>query len=118
MLKNGSWNGTQLIPADWVEESSHAYTEVARDGAGYGYLWWVNGFGLPQKNFYAHGALAKYLVVIPELGLVVVYLNHVEFPDNGSTMSAAELAKLPDVSVPQMGHLLELLLAAQRAPTR
>jgi len=77
----------------------------------------VNGFGLPLKNFYAKGALAKYLVVIPEQGLVVVYLNHAELPDNGSTMSAAELARLPDITVPQMGHLLELLLGAQ-SPTK
>jgi hypothetical protein len=27
--------------------------------------------------------------------LVAVYLNHVELPDNGATMTAAELAKLP-----------------------
>jgi len=118
MLQNGNWNGSQVIPAGWIEESTHAYTtdttSFASDGAGYGYLWWVNGFRLPEKSFSARGALAKYLVVIPERGLVVVYLNHVEFPDNGSTMSAAELAKLPTVSTLQMGHLLELLLRAQQ----
>jgi CubicO group peptidase (beta-lactamase class C family) len=118
MLQHGSWNGTQLIPAGWVEESTHAYTTdtapFASDGAGYGYLWWVNGFGLPQETFSGRGALAKYLVVIPERGLVVVYLNHVEFPDNGATMSEAELAKLPTISTSQMGHLLELLLRAQQ----
>jgi len=117
MLQGGSWNGNQIIPAGWVEESTHAYTTdttgFGSDGAGYGYLWWVNGFGMPQKTFSARGALAKYLVVIPERGLVVVYLNHVEFPDNGATTSAAELAKLPSISVSQMGHLLELLLRSQ-----
>lgn len=119
MMQNGNWNGSQVIPAGWVEESTHAYTTdttpLARDGAGYGYLWWVNGFRLPEKSFSARGALAKYLVVIPQRGLVIVYLNHVEFPDNGATMSEAELAKLPTVSPSQMGHLLELLLHAQHS---
>lgn len=119
MMQNGNWNGSQVIPAGWVEESTHAYTTdttpLARDGAGYGYLWWVNGFRLPEKSFSARGALAKYLVVIPQRGLVIVYLNHVEFPDNGATMSEAELAKLPTISPSQMGHLLELLLHAQHS---
>ena len=26
MLRNGNWNGSQVIPAGWVEESTHAYT--------------------------------------------------------------------------------------------
>ncbi len=77
MLHNGNWNGSQVIFAGWIEESTHAYitdtTPFASDGAGYGYLWWVNGFRLPEKSLSARGALAKYLVVIPERGLVVVY---------------------------------------------
>jgi CubicO group peptidase (beta-lactamase class C family) len=116
MLQKGDWSGSQVIPAGWVEESTHAYTtDAGRDGSGYGYLWWVNGFGLPEKSFSGRGAFAKYLVVIPERDLVIVYLNHVEFPDNGATMSEAELAKLPSISSSQMGHLLELLLRAQRS---
>jgi hypothetical protein len=118
MLRNGSWNGTQLIPAGWIEESTHAYTTdtrpLASDGAGYGYLWWVNGFGLPEKSFSGRGALAKYLVAFPERGLVVVYLNHVEFPDSGAAMSDRDIARLPTISTSQMGHLLELLLRAQQ----
>ena len=117
MLQKGIWNGSQVIPAGWVEESTYAHTTdthpLQSDGAGYGYLWWVNGFRLPEKSFSARGAFAKYLVVIPERGFVIVYLSHVEFPDNGATMSEAELAKLPTISALQMGHLLELLLHAQ-----
>jgi len=119
MQRKETWNGSQVIPARWVEESTHAYTTDTRplqsDGSGYGYLWWVNGFRLPEKSFSARGAFAKYLVVIPERGLVIVYLNHVEFPDNGANMSETELAKLPTISTLQMGQLLELLLQAQRS---
>ena len=114
VLRDGNWNGTRIVSSNWIAESTRAYTENARDGAGYGYLWWINGFGLPEKNFYALGALGKFVVVIPGRDLVVVLLNHTEFPPNGSTMSVAEYNKLPTVSVSEMGRLLELLLAAQK----
>jgi CubicO group peptidase (beta-lactamase class C family) len=115
LLRDGNWNGTRIVPSGWIEQSTRSYTENARDGAGYGYLWWINGFGVPVKNFYALGALGKFLVVIPDRDLVVVLLNHTEFPPNGSTMSLAEYNKLPNVPVSEMGRLLELLLAAQGA---
>lgn len=114
VMQGGNWNGTRIVPSNWIVESTRPYTENARDGAGYGYLWWINGFGLPEKNFYALGALGKFVVVIPGRDLVVVLLNHTEFPPNGSTMSVAEYNKLPTVSIPEMGRLLELLLAAQQ----
>jgi CubicO group peptidase (beta-lactamase class C family) len=114
ILRDGNWNGTRIVPSDWIAESTHPYTENARDGAGYGYLWWINGFGVLEKNFYALGALGKFLIVIPKRDLVVVLLNHTEFPPNGSTMSVAEYNKLSTVTVSDMSHLLELLLAAQQ----
>jgi CubicO group peptidase (beta-lactamase class C family) len=113
VLRDGNWNGTRIVPSGWIEQSTRAYTENAREGAGYGYLWWINGFGVPVKNFYAWGALGKFVVVIPDRDLVVVLLNHTEFPPNGSTMPLEEYNKLPTVPVPEMGHLLKLLLAAQ-----
>jgi hypothetical protein len=44
--------------------------------------------------------------------MVVAFINHTEFPD-GSQAIAAEIKKLPDVPIPVMSKLLELLLAAQ-----
>jgi CubicO group peptidase (beta-lactamase class C family) len=117
VLRDGNWNGTRIVPSGWIEQSTRIYTENARDGAGYGYLWWINGFGLPVKNFYALGALGKFLIVIPDRDLVVVLLNHTEFPPNGSTMPLAEYNKLLNVPVSDMGRLLELFLAAQ-SPTK
>lgn len=111
MLRGGNWNGTQIIPSKWVEESTRSYSDA--DDGGYGYLWWVNGLGLEVSSFSAQGALAKYVVVIPERELVVVYLNHTEFPDNASAMSSAELKALPTISKFEMSHLLQLLVEAQ-----
>ena len=49
MLREGRWNDRQIVPGDWVEESTSALTrrsemnpENLKSGAfGYGYLWWV-----------------------------------------------------------------------------
>src|SRR5438876_551106 len=39
-LHNGSWRGRQVVPADWVKESTTSYSDTGQAG-GYGYLWWV-----------------------------------------------------------------------------
>jgi CubicO group peptidase (beta-lactamase class C family) len=112
-LRRGNWNGTQIVPADWVEESTRSHS-TTNYGDGYGYLWWIDSFGLPEKNFSGWGSLGKFLVVIPERELVVAYPNHTEWPDDAPAMSVTELNKLPTISRSQMGQLLKLLLDAQR----
>jgi CubicO group peptidase (beta-lactamase class C family) len=114
-LRGGNWNGTQIIPADWVRQSTTSYSETTGfgEGFGYGYLWWVHGYGLNVDAFSARGALGKYIIVIPERDLVVAFVNHTEFPDGPQAASAAEVKKLPDVPVAAMSRLLTLLLAAQ-----
>lgn len=114
-LRHGTWNGTPIIPSDWVAQSTRSYSETTGfgEGFGYGYLWWVHGYGLKVDTFSARGALGKYIVVIPERDLVVAFLNHTEFPDSPQAASAAEVKKLPDVRIPEMSKLLALLLLAQ-----
>ena len=45
MVNGGKWNGRQLIPADWVVESTKRRIRAADMAAGgelgYGYLWWL-----------------------------------------------------------------------------
>jgi hypothetical protein len=60
------------------------------------------------------GALGKYLVVFPDKQLVVVYLNHTEYPDDSTAVSEAELKALPNMSRTQMAKLLQLIFDAQR----
>ena len=115
-LRKGNWNGTQIIPGDWVTESTTSYSD-AGDGEGYGYLWWVNSLGVGEKNFSAQGALGKYIVVFPDRDLVVVYQNHTEFPDDAAGLSAADVRKLPNITDAQISQLLKMLLQAQR-PTQ
>jgi len=116
-LRRGAWNGAQIIPADWVAASTTSYAETSGfgEGFGYGYLWWVGGYGLDIAAFSARGALGKYIIVIPERNLVVAFVNHTEFPDDPKAATAEEVKKLPDVRVAEMGRLLKLILLAQRA---
>jgi CubicO group peptidase (beta-lactamase class C family) len=37
MLQGGTWNGKQLVPAEWVKQS----TTMAVPNSGHGFLWWV-----------------------------------------------------------------------------
>jgi CubicO group peptidase (beta-lactamase class C family) len=83
MLRGGNWNGKQLVPADWVKESTRVSTPVSemhpdrlRAGpVGYGYLWWpwdsewAKG---PYKGAYtAQGLGGQFVTVLPQLDLVV-----------------------------------------------
>jgi CubicO group peptidase (beta-lactamase class C family) len=114
-LRHGSWNGTQLVPSEWVKQSTTSYSDTSGygEGFGYGYLWWVRGYGLNVDCFSARGALGKYIIVIPQRDLVVAFVNHTEFPDNAQAMTGSELKKLPDVRAPDLGKLVALLLKAQ-----
>jgi len=38
-LRNGDWNGTQLVSEEWVEEATHPSQDL---NAGWGYMWWLN----------------------------------------------------------------------------
>jgi CubicO group peptidase (beta-lactamase class C family) len=113
-LHEGNWNGRQIIPKEWVEESTRSYSD-AGDGRGYGYLWWVNLFSVPVASYSAFGALGKYIVVIPEKEIVVAFANHIGYPDAAElhAMSDAELRRLPNVSPAQMSRLLNLIIEAQ-----
>jgi CubicO group peptidase (beta-lactamase class C family) len=114
-LRHGNWNGMQIIPPEWVTQSTTSYSETTGfgEGFGYGYLWWVRGYGLDVGAISARGALGKYIIVIPERELVVAFVNHTEFPDGPDATSTAEVKKLPDVPIPVISKLLALLLACQ-----
>ena len=85
MLRGGRWNGKQIIPADWVRESTRAFTHVSemnpaarRSGPfGYGYLWWIwdgpHADGPYKGAFTGLGAIGQHITVLPELDLVVAH---------------------------------------------
>ncbi|MDP9090959.1 MAG: beta-lactamase family protein [Pseudomonadota bacterium] len=116
-LQSGKWRAAEVLPRGWVEESIHPYSD-AGNGEGYGYLWWINGWGLGVNSFSARGALAKRVIVIPSRELVIVYLNHAEFPDDTTGMSSAEISNLPHPSTEQQSKLFRMILDAQGPQAR
>jgi CubicO group peptidase (beta-lactamase class C family) len=39
ILRQGNWNGTQVVSKEWVEEATHPSQDF---NAGWGFLWWLN----------------------------------------------------------------------------
>lgn len=75
-LNSGTWNEKQLIPVDWIDVSTKAYSIYnAEHGLGYGMLWYVI---LPQKDtqrnsFFHTGAGIHMLGIYPDRDLVFVH---------------------------------------------
>ena len=68
-LNNGNWNGTQVVPAEWIQNATktHSIPIGVGEGSEYGYLFWL------RDDYYsAAGALGQLLAVIPELDIIVV----------------------------------------------
>ena len=82
-LRGGVWDGRQVLPADWVADSSraHVVTGTAPGAPGYGYLWWVHGegnaIGLPPGSFAAEGDWLQAIIVIPAWQAVVVLRGNI-----------------------------------------
>jgi CubicO group peptidase (beta-lactamase class C family) len=74
MLEEGRWRGEQLVPEAWVKESTTGSHPLG--DSKYGYLWWVNTFGIagtPVEASFARGNGGQYLFVFPSLNLVAVF---------------------------------------------
>lgn len=78
-LRKGLWDGAQLIPESWVEESTRPMSPT-HSGIGYGYMWWA-ATGKKQfltdmghGSFSARGAGGQVLIVVPVHQLVIVHL--------------------------------------------
>ena len=78
-LQGGSSGGNQLVPAEWVGASTRArfdwrFDMGALEGITYGLLWWIVP-GAREPLYFAWGHAGQYVVVVPELHLVVVATN-------------------------------------------
>ena len=77
-LQEGTWDGQQIIPADWVAESTviSAPPPLGGDAGGrsYGYQWWMlpdqaeSGYG----DYFANGIYGQSVYVNPALNVVIV----------------------------------------------
>jgi CubicO group peptidase (beta-lactamase class C family) len=78
-LDHGRWNDQQVVPSDWVRNSTAPHSD-GEEGFGYGYLWWTADMPgpssraprLPAGSYFAWGARGQYAIVIPKDDLVIV----------------------------------------------
>jgi len=82
-LQEGKWNGKQIIPAAWIEESTNPdapHLMPGRDNPlsskiwGYKYLWWIplTRFG---GDYLASGLHDQYIYINPEKSLVIAQIS-------------------------------------------
>lgn len=75
-LRNGNWDGTQVISQEWVQDSTRP--SQLRNPF-YGYLWWLNTLqvmpDVPGDAYAAMGLNERRIYVVPSLDLVVVRLG-------------------------------------------
>jgi CubicO group peptidase (beta-lactamase class C family) len=85
-LRDGEWNGEQLIPADWfAAATTYQATGDSTGYAAYGYQWWV----IPESPYQAYFGLgfgSNYLYIAPALDLIVVVLKGFDTPPNPVTI--------------------------------
>ena len=79
-LSQGNWNGTQVIPAAYLQEATRTNPFILENEPeeqwGYGHGFWVNDHGkqwpdLPRDSYAARGAGAKMTWICPSLDLVI-----------------------------------------------
>lgn len=103
MLNRGNWNGTQVIPPDWVDESTAYHSDAALYSSdGYGYMWWVarknnkyphfSNLELENGAYSARGAGGHVVLVIPYENMVIVH--RVNTDKRGNRVSYGEFGKI------------------------
>ena len=105
-LRDGQWQGTTVVPRDWIADSTRSHSDLGQKG-GYGYMWYVAPAGGPHLTsawfpgpvISAQGFGGHYMVLVPHLDLLVVHRVNTRVEGRQVTES-------------QFGHLMQLVLDA------
>lgn len=83
-LNNGRYNGTQVIPKDWIARATQPqdrpkgyYDSLVKNNLYYNYLWWGK-FRNGQNNandFFGMGNKGQYVYICPEKHLIIIRLG-------------------------------------------
>lgn len=74
-LNNGTWDGEQVVPSEWVQASAETIIHFS-EYEGYSYQWWT--YQSEDVDVYsAVGFQGQNIFVVPELDMVVVFTSSV-----------------------------------------
>lgn len=81
-LNKGSWDGKQVIPEEWIAESTKKQITVDQEDD-YGYLFWIETIkdkmhGKDYFTYSASGAGGQKIMVVPELDMVAVVTANIQ----------------------------------------
>ena len=95
VLNNGSWNGEQIVPREWIDMSTKPHVAES-EFFDYGYQWWyrskrnrswwenpVHGSNNEHDMFLALGYGGQYIMVVRDLNMVIVTTSSDYNEDNG-----------------------------------
>ena len=78
-LNNGRFNGERILSESWIEKATTIQIALSSNimsfAQGYGYYWWIGNIN-SRDYFFANGWGGQFIVVVPELELIVVATNH------------------------------------------
>lgn len=118
-LNRGKWENRQVVPADWVRESTRRQINAGTLTEYYGYQWWV------EKDFYAAiGWGGQLILVAPEKSIVAVFTgaspggDHIMAVQNffRSHILAGSMSREPLPPNPVAQNALKNILATVRSP--
>ncbi|HET6953858.1 MAG TPA: serine hydrolase [Acidimicrobiales bacterium] len=116
-LRDGNWDGTEVVPPEWVEAATGDSSQDLNSA--YGYLWWLNRPGrvldparattaqaggdaddaqlvpgAPDDMYFALGLGDQIIAVDPGSETVVVRLGGVDVPDGAAPFGARAIARV------------------------
>ncbi len=71
-LRNGDWNGNQIVPAEWVAETTTDNGLIRGAPIYYGRMWWGERCNPESQDFFALGTLGQFVYVSPARDLIIV----------------------------------------------
>jgi CubicO group peptidase (beta-lactamase class C family) len=71
-LNGGSWNGTQIVPSEWVAESTRDNGLIKNAPIYYGYMWWGEKCNPNSQDYLAVGNLGQFIYISPAKNLIIV----------------------------------------------
>src|SRR5262245_52095872 len=83
-LDDGVWAGQQVLPRDWVRESTRTWLAAPSHGRLYGLLWWLRSTPGAGDVAEAWGARGQHIFVVRPMNLVVVVTASDDRNDSGT----------------------------------